>query len=342
MHSTSTRMAPPPEKTSSMVPSGGSAPGMKAMASSDSTALGAPWRTLCALMPLTRANCSPAGRRFGFASSPVPAAADSQSKRLTSKTSFFSRLKWRMSPTLRRASCIWTEMTARSSASSAPSFNSSIQAPLPRGSTANAFDICPASGELALQGLEAAVEMIDAVQHRLAMGGQSSDDQRDRGPQIGGHHLGSGQLIDAADERSVAVQRDVGPQPRQLLHMHEAVLEDGLANGRYAPRPGHQRHELSLEIGREARIGLRVDVYRIYGIAIAHDAHAARRLRNLDAGHGHGVDEGIEVPAARPVKQDIPAGHRSRHGIGAGFDAIGNDVVNRAGEPVHAFDHQGR
>src|SRR5262245_54332121 len=148
-------------------------------------------------MALTRANCRPAGRRWGLPSSPAPTIA-SQSKRLATSTSLLSRFRCRISPTRTSASCMWVEITARSSASRAPSFKSSIQAPLPRDSPAYAFDISPASGKLALERLEAAVEMIDTVEHRLTMGGQGSDHERDRGAKIGSHDLGTVQLIDTA------------------------------------------------------------------------------------------------------------------------------------------------
>ena len=83
--------------------------------------------------------------------------------------------------------------------------------------------------------------------------------ERDRGPEIGGHDLRAAQAINPGDEGGVALELDLGAKPRQLLHMHEAVLEDGLAHLRGAVRHAHQRDELRLQIGGEAREGLGLD-----------------------------------------------------------------------------------
>ena len=57
----------------------------------------------------------------------------------------------------------------------------------------------------------------------------------------------------------VAVQVDVGAEAGQLLHVHEAVLEDRLADHAGALGARHQRHELRLQVGREAGERLRLD-----------------------------------------------------------------------------------
>ena len=96
----------------------------------------------------------------------------------------------------------------------------------------------PQARELLLQPLEAAIEVIDAVDHRFAFGRQRGDHQRDRGAQIGRHHRRAAQLLDALDDRRVAVEPDVRAEPRQFLHVHEAVLEDRLGDARDAARRG--------------------------------------------------------------------------------------------------------
>src|SRR5580658_6134268 len=45
-----------------------------------------------------------------------------------------------------------------------------------------------AAAELVLQPLEAAIEVIDAVDDGFAFGGERGDDQRDRRAQVGRHH----------------------------------------------------------------------------------------------------------------------------------------------------------
>src|SRR5262245_6715768 len=54
--------------------------------------------------------------------------------------------------------------------------------------SAEALDGGAAGRELVLQPLEAAVEVIDAIDHGLALGRERGDDEGDRGAQIGGHH----------------------------------------------------------------------------------------------------------------------------------------------------------
>ena len=99
---------------------------------------------------------------------------------------------------------------------------------------ADAFDRRAAAGELVLEPLEAAVEMIDAVDHGLALGRERGDHQRHRGAQIGRHHRRALQALDALDGRGLAVEMDAGAEPRQFLHMHEAVFENRFGDARGA------------------------------------------------------------------------------------------------------------
>src|SRR2546426_2386300 len=87
-------------------------------------------------------------------------------------------------------------------------------------------------GELFFERLVAAVEVIDAIDHGLAIGHQASDDQARRGAQIGRHDGGALQPLDAFDHRRVALDRDLGAQPLQFQRVHEAVLEDSLGDSR--------------------------------------------------------------------------------------------------------------
>src|SRR5499433_4022297 len=97
---------------------------------------------------------------------------------------------------------------------------------------ADALDRGAAGRELILQPLEAAVEVIDAVDDGLALGRQRGDDERDRSAQIGGHHRRALERAYTLDGGAFAVELDVGAEPHQLLHVHETVLEDGLGDAR--------------------------------------------------------------------------------------------------------------
>src|SRR5262245_10269653 len=61
------------------------------------------------------------------------------------------------------------------------------QSDRPSKLAADALDGGAAGRELVLKPLEAAVEMIDAVDDGLALGRKRRNDERDRGTQIGGH-----------------------------------------------------------------------------------------------------------------------------------------------------------
>src|SRR6185312_2093879 len=91
------------------------------------------------------------------------------------------------------------------------------------------LDMGAAVPELLLDALEASVEVIDAADHGFALGGKPGDDQRDRSAQVRSHDLRTSQSLDAGHHGRVALEIDAGAEPRKLLHMHEAVLEDGLA-----------------------------------------------------------------------------------------------------------------
>src|SRR4051794_32035634 len=87
-------------------------------------------------------------------------------------------------------------------------------------SPADPLDLGAAAAELVLEALKTAVEVIDAIDHGLALGGERGDDERHRGAQIRGHHRGALELLHALDGGGLAVELDVGAEPHQLLHMH--------------------------------------------------------------------------------------------------------------------------
>ncbi len=195
------------------------------------------------------------------------------------------------------------------------------------GSAADALDRGAAGGELVLQPLEAAVEVIDAVDHGLAFRRERGDHERDRGAQVGRHDRRALEHVDTFDGRALAVELDAGAKPRQLLHVHEAVLEDGLGDAGGSLRPRHQRHQLRLQVGREAgeRRGRHLD--RLQALAVAGDAQAAVGLVVFEAGLGEHVETALQELGARVLEHHVAAGHGDRHGIGAGLDAIGQHAM---------------
>src|SRR5437899_6758424 len=134
-----------------------------------------------------------------------------------------------MSPTLATASCMAAEMIARSSASWASRRSGAVRAiesVLAALSVAlDAADLGPAGAEFLLQPLEPAVEVIDPVDHGLAARREACDHQAHGGPEICRHDLGALKRADAPHPGLPALHADVGAQPRQLRHVHEAVRE---------------------------------------------------------------------------------------------------------------------
>ena len=80
----------------------------------------------------------------------------------------------------------------------------------------------------------------------------------------------------AAHDRGVAFDADVGAQAQQLLHVHEAVLEDRLVDHADAFGDAVHRHELRLHVGRERRVrrGGEVDRARAAAPHVERDAVA--------------------------------------------------------------------
>ena len=179
--------------------------------------------------------------------------------------------------------------------------------------------------------------MIDAVDRGLAFRRQAGDDQRDGCAQIRRHDRRPLQLADALDDCRLARQRDVGAEPGKFLHMHEAVLEDGLGDARLAFGHRHQAHELGLQIGREAGERLGGHVHRRDARAVAPDADAGIGRRDLGARPAHHVERGLQEVWLRAFEQHVAAGHGDRHGVGAGLDAVGNDADIGARKLVHAL-----
>src|SRR6266567_156028 len=103
---------------------------------------------------------------------------------------------------------------------------------LNRTLTADALDGGAACRQLVLEPLEAAVEVIDAVDDGFPFCRKRGNDERDRGAQIGRHHRRALERAHPLDGRAFAVELNMRAEPHQLLYVHETVLEDGLGDAR--------------------------------------------------------------------------------------------------------------
>src|SRR5574343_58493 len=191
--------------------------------------------------------------------------------------------------------------------------------------------------QLFLDPLVTAVEVVNAVDQRFALGDQGGDDQRSRGAQVGGHHRRAFQAIDAADDGVVALDLDVGPEAHQFVDVHEAVFENRFADGRHAIGNAVDGHELRLHVGRESRIGRRAQADRLQALG-SDEADRIALDGNLAAGVHQLVDDGIEVGGRGLQQADVAASDRRGTEIGAGLDAVGHDRVRRAVQLVDALD----
>src|ERR1700680_1668515 len=109
-------------------------------------------------------------------------------------------------------------------------------------------------------------------------------------------------------------------EARELLDVHEAVLEYGLGDLRRALGARHQRHELSLEIGGEAGKRRGGDLDGCYAGAIAADADAFVGARDLHAGAREPREGRVEEIGARAFEHHVAAGHGDGHGVGANLE----------------------
>ena len=76
--------------------------------------------------------------------------------------------------------------------------------------------------------------------------------------------------------------------------------------------------------------------------AVAGHANALRALADLRAGRRQCVERGLQQIGPGAGEQHVAAGHRHRHGVGAGFDAVRHHGVARAVQLRHALDFDRR
>lgn len=154
-------------------------------------------------------------------------------------------------------------------------------------------DIEAAGAQLVFHPLETAIQVIDAADRRLTFGHKTGDDQRHGGAKVRRHDRRALQPLDAAHHGLACMDGDVRAQARQFRRVHEAVLEDVLVDDAFALGRRHQRHELRLQVGGEARIDLGRDVDRLQPLrrVATHDQAVLRRF-DLDARLDHLVGQG--------------------------------------------------
>ncbi len=103
--------------------------------------------------------------------------------------------------------------------------------------------------------------MVDFIDEGLALGDESSDDERDGSAQIGGDDLAAFEGRGALDVSGFAIGRaDLRAEFLEFFDVLEAIFKDIFGDERGSLCLGHKGHELRLEIGGEAGVGRGGDV----------------------------------------------------------------------------------
>ena len=185
------------------------------------------------------------------------------------------------------------------------------------------------AGELDVERLVAAVDVVQAAHLGRALGDQAGDGERGAAAQVGGFDDAAGELTGAGDHGVVAARGDAGAQAVELVDHGEAVLEDVLGDDRGALGEREGDHELRLQVGGKAGVRQRRDVDRAQR---AERARADLAVALVDL-HAHGaqlVQEELETGRVEAADGDVAAGGHAGQQVGAGLDAVGDDLVDRA------------
>src|SRR5690606_20796600 len=186
--------------------------------------------------------------------------------------------------------------------------------------------------------LVAAIDVIDAIDHRFALSGETGNDETGRRPQITRHDRSALELLHAGDDGSIALDIDVRTHTVHSMGLNHAVLKHCFDHGASALGDSVERSELRLHIRRKARVRRRAHI-DCAGTAPVHveldpvvaAAHLGPRLLQLEQYCLESVRAGI-------FELDAPAGCGCGDPIGAGLDAVGHHRVDAAVQALNALD----
>ena len=195
---------------------------------------------------------------------------------------------------------------------------------------ANALDVGADRGELLLDALVAAIEVIDAAHVGFAFGHQPGDHQRRAGAQIGRHHAGAREPRHAL---TMAVLLRVSMSAPMRCSSGTCMKRFSKMVSVSTLRPcadAHQRHELRLHVGGKAGVRRGRDVDREQ-LGSRRHAHAFALALDPDAGLAQLDDHRLEVVEGAFSSEHVAAGCADRGHERAGLDAVGDDrVIERA------------
>src|SRR5262249_43290368 len=207
---------------------------------------------------------------------------------------------------------------------------------------ADAFNDRAAAHEFFLEPLKAAIEMIDAVDHGLALGCKGGNHKRHRGTEVSRHHRRALEAIDALNRCGLTVKLNARAKARKLLHMHEAVFEDRLRDTGRPFGSRHQCHQLRLQIGGKSRKWRSGHLDWRKPPSIPHNPNSFVGRRDRRACQAHHIQCGLKQFGARVLQKHIAARHRDGHGVSAGLDPIRQNRMSCAVQLRYAFNHNTR
>ena len=170
------------------------------------------------------------------------------------------------------------------------------------------------------------IQMVDAVHDRLALRGESGQDERRGGPEIARHDRRSRQASRALHDRPASLQADSRAHAHELGHVLESILEDRLCDRGDPVHASRQGHPLRLQVRGIAGVWRRGEVLGGEGGIAVHTNPVLARL-DPDAARLEPRGQGPQVPGPAVADGDVPLRQRGSDRIGSRFDAIGHDVV---------------
>ena len=179
--------------------------------------------------------------------------------------------------------------------------------------------------------------MVHAVEPGRAAGDEAGEHEGGRGAEVGAHHAGALEFLDALDDGGRALLADAGAHAVELADVQEAVGEDPLGDHAHPVADRQQRHELRLDVGGEAgeRLGRHLD-----GVNPPVRADEDRAVLALDL-HAHlfeAVDDRDQVVEVAVLQFQFAVGDGGGDHERAALDAVGDDPVLGRRQPVDALD----
>src|ERR1700761_1217731 len=198
-------------------------------------------------------------------------------------------------------------------------------------------DFSPHATQFFLDPLVSAIDVVDAVEDRLAFGDHGRKDERSGSAQVGAHYRRGRERRLAAYGCSTPIHLDVRPHAGELLDMHEAVLKYVLHYDGRSIRLRGQSHVLRLHIRGEAGILLGGDIRAAQIAFAAHPNRVALDIHTNTAFLQFG-NNGAQMRRIALGHAEIASGDGSCDEECAGFDAVRIDTMACAVELLDTTD----